>query len=78
MRRHCARAQVGLLMDLTNTWRYYERDEIDELGVWHLKVPPRLSRGNPAPSLQFIPTCMQLLRKRAIACSCYSRHTAMV
>ena len=21
-------------MDLTNTWRYYERDEIDQLGVW--------------------------------------------
>lgn len=30
--------QVGRIIDLTNTWRYYERDEIDELGVEHLKV----------------------------------------
>ncbi len=43
-------SQVGLLMDLTNTWRYYERDEIDELGIWHLKVPPLFSWGfRPLP-----------------------------
>ena len=36
--------QVGLMIDLTNTWRYYERDEIDELAVEHLKVcPPNAS-----------------------------------
>ncbi len=36
--------KVGLLIDLTNTWRYYERDEIDALGVEHLKV---CTPGNP-------------------------------
>lgn len=34
----CGLVQVGLIIDLTNTWRYYERDEIDELGIEHLKV----------------------------------------
>ena len=30
--------QVGRIIDLTNTWRYYSREEIDELGIEHLKV----------------------------------------
>lgn len=33
-----ALSQVGRIIDLTNTWRYYNRDEIDKLGVEHLKV----------------------------------------
>ncbi|EIE27392.1 hypothetical protein COCSUDRAFT_34803 [Coccomyxa subellipsoidea C-169] len=41
---HAKGVEVGLLIDLTNTWRYYERDEIDALGVEHLKV---CTPGNP-------------------------------
>ncbi|BDA47945.1 mRNA-capping enzyme [Coccomyxa sp. Obi] len=32
------KTEVGRIIDLTNTWRYYERDEIDELGVEHVKI----------------------------------------
>lgn len=30
--------QVGLVIDLTNSWRYYEPEEVTDLGVAHLKI----------------------------------------
>lgn len=30
--------QVGLIIDLTNSWRYYDLDEVTCLGVEHLKI----------------------------------------
>ena len=30
--------KVGLVIDLTNSWRYYHPDEFTELGVQHMKV----------------------------------------
>ena len=32
--------QVGLVLDLTNTWRYYDPKDWLERGIEHLKVAP--------------------------------------
>lgn len=34
-------AQVGLIIDLTNSWRYYDLEEVTCLGVAHIKIKCR-------------------------------------
>ena len=36
MRAHLV--QVGLIIDLTNSWRYYDLEEVTCLGVEHKKI----------------------------------------
>lgn len=40
-REVCDSAQVGLMIDLTNSWRYYELEEVTDLGITHLKIKCR-------------------------------------
>ncbi len=47
--------QVGLIIDLTNSWRYYDLDEVTDLGVEHVKIRCK-GRGQVCISLSHHPS----------------------
>ena len=49
-----AMAQVGLIIDLTNSWRYYDLEEVTSLGVAHLKI---MCRGRGKVNLPLPTSC---------------------
>ena len=57
--------QVGLVIDLTNTTRYYDPVEWDHLRVQHVKVPcvGRGAAPDPAAVSEIIPKLLSLLQR---------------
>ena len=58
-------AQVGLIIDLTNSWRYYDLEEVTCLGVAHIKIKCR-GRGEVKqhPVAPFMQCALTLCRMR--------------
>eukprot|EP00976_Prorocentrum_cordatum_P100605 1192300-Prorocentrum_minimum.AAC.4 len=45
--------QIGMVIDLTNTWKYYSLHEWVALGVKHVKIACAGRDGPPEPEVRF-------------------------